>query len=60
MQDGILQGFIDRLVILDEGGRVVGVEVLDYKTDQLDWSDPGVWRPRWHTTGPRSMPTEQP
>lgn len=42
MQDGILQGFIDRLVILDEGGRMVGAEVLDFKTDQLDGSDPGA------------------
>ncbi len=42
MPDGILQGFIDRLVILEEGGRVVGAEVLDFKTDQLDGSDPGA------------------
>jgi len=38
--DGILQGFIDRLVILEEGDRVVGAEVLDFKTDLLDGSDP--------------------
>ncbi|MGW8266607.1 MAG: UvrD-helicase domain-containing protein, partial [Longimicrobiales bacterium] len=38
--DGILQGFIDRLVILEEGERVVGAEVLDFKTDLLDGSDP--------------------
>lgn len=40
--DGILQGYIDRLVIVEEGGRVVGAEVLDFKTDQLDGSDPGA------------------
>lgn len=40
MSDGLLQGFIDRLVILEEGGRVLGAEILDFKTDLLDGSDP--------------------
>lgn len=39
MPDGILQGFIDRLVLTEEGGRVVGAEVLDIKTDILDGAD---------------------
>jgi len=40
LPEGILQGFVDRLVILEEGGRVVGAEVLDFKTDLLDGTDP--------------------
>jgi ATP-dependent exoDNAse (exonuclease V) beta subunit len=42
MAGGILQGYIDRLVILREGERVVGAEVLDFKTDFLDGTDPGA------------------
>jgi ATP-dependent helicase/nuclease subunit A len=38
--DGILQGYVDRLVLEEEGGRVVSAEVLDFKTDQVDGSDP--------------------
>jgi ATP-dependent exoDNAse (exonuclease V) beta subunit len=38
--DGILQGFIDRLVLVEEAGRVVRAEVLDFKTDLLDPADP--------------------
>jgi ATP-dependent helicase/nuclease subunit A len=38
--DGILQGYIDRLVLILEGDRFVGAEVLDFKTDVLDASDP--------------------
>ena len=40
--DGILQGYVDRLVLLEEGGRVVAAEVLDFKTDLLDGSDTGA------------------
>jgi ATP-dependent exoDNAse (exonuclease V) beta subunit len=40
VSDGILQGYIDRLVLWEEEGRVVGAEVLDFKTDVLDASDP--------------------
>lgn len=36
----ILQGYIDRLVLEKEEGRVTGAEVLDFKTDVLDASDP--------------------
>jgi ATP-dependent exoDNAse (exonuclease V) beta subunit len=31
----LVEGIIDRLVLLREGGRVVGAEILDYKTDAL-------------------------
>lgn len=40
MPDGILQGYIDRLVLVEEDGRVVAAEVLDFKTDYIDESDP--------------------
>ena len=40
VSDGILQGYVDRLVTWAEEGRVVGAEVLDFKTDYLDGSDP--------------------
>ena len=40
VSDGILQGYIDRLVVWEEDGKVVGAEVLDFKTDYLDESDP--------------------
>jgi ATP-dependent helicase/nuclease subunit A len=38
--DGMLHGFIDRLVLIKEGGVVTGAEVVDFKTDVLDGSDP--------------------
>jgi ATP-dependent exoDNAse (exonuclease V) beta subunit len=38
--DGILQGYIDRLVVWEEGGTVAGAEVLDFKTDVFEASDP--------------------
>jgi ATP-dependent exoDNAse (exonuclease V) beta subunit len=38
--DGILQGYIDRLVLWEEGGKVVGAEVLDFKTDMVEAGDP--------------------
>ncbi len=38
--DGILQGYIDRLVVWEEEGKVTGAEVLDFKTDVVDASDP--------------------
>ena len=40
--EGILQGYIDRLILVQEDGRVVAAEVLDFKTDQVDPSDPGA------------------
>jgi ATP-dependent exoDNAse (exonuclease V) beta subunit len=40
VQDGVLHGLIDRLVVWEEEGRVSGAQVLDFKTDLLDGSDP--------------------
>jgi len=44
MPDGILQGYVDRLVLMEKGGYVVGAEVLDFKTDLLDGVDPEAVR----------------
>ncbi|MEX2471384.1 MAG: UvrD-helicase domain-containing protein [Gemmatimonadota bacterium] len=33
--DEIQEGVIDRLVLLEQGGRVVAAEVLDFKTDRI-------------------------
>jgi ATP-dependent exoDNAse (exonuclease V) beta subunit len=38
--DGMLHGSIDRLVLIQEGGRVTEADVVDFKTDVLDGSDP--------------------
>ncbi|MDH5761254.1 MAG: PD-(D/E)XK nuclease family protein, partial [Gemmatimonadota bacterium] len=38
--DGIMQGFVDRVVVEEEDGRRVRAEVLDFKTDQVDAADP--------------------
>ena len=35
----IQQGFIDRLVLIERDGRVVGAEVLDFKTDRIAAGD---------------------
>jgi len=35
----IQEGFIDRLVLIERGGRVVGAEVLDFKTDRIEAGD---------------------
>lgn len=44
IQDGALvQGTIDRLVLVRESGRVVAADVVDFKTDQLS-SDPDEWQ----------------
>jgi len=40
--DGILQGYIDRLVLIRDGGTVVAAEVQDFKTDHVDGSDAGA------------------
>ena len=34
--DAVVQGKIDRLVTLRAGGRVIGAEVLDYKSDGVE------------------------
>jgi ATP-dependent exoDNAse (exonuclease V) beta subunit len=36
----LVEGIIDRLVVLRDAGRVVGAEILDYKTDALKQGDP--------------------
>ena len=35
----IQEGFIDRLVLIEQEGRVVGAEVLDFKTDKIQSGD---------------------
>ncbi len=43
---GILQGYVDRLVVVEVGGRPAVAQVLDFKTDQLDASDPEALQAR--------------
>jgi len=38
--DALVEGFIDRLVLEHEGGRVTSATVVDYKTDRLDPDHP--------------------
>jgi ATP-dependent exoDNAse (exonuclease V) beta subunit len=38
-EDALMEGAIDRLVLILEGGRTVAAEVLDYKTDDLAAGD---------------------
>lgn len=40
--DEIQEGFIDRLVLVEQGGRVTGAHVLDFKTDALEAGDPAA------------------
>ncbi len=41
--DGEIQeGFIDRLVLIERDGQVVGAEVLDFKTDEIKPGDGGT------------------
>lgn len=40
LPEGLLQGVIDRLVVVEQDGRVVRAEVLDFKTDVVDLSQP--------------------
>lgn len=37
--DEIQEGFIDRLVLVERGGRVVAAEVVDFKTDRIAADD---------------------
>lgn len=41
-EDVILSGAIDRLVVLYDGDRAVGADVLDFKTDALPAGDPAA------------------
>lgn len=38
-EDSLLEGIVDRLVIIRQDGRVVAAEVLDYKTDRISVED---------------------
>jgi len=42
VRDGetITQGYIDRLVVLYQGGQPVAADIVDWKTDRVDPSDP--------------------
>jgi len=53
VNDGILQGFIDRLVLLWRDGRVVAADIVDFKTDAIPVNDyaalqkrVGVYKPQ--------------
>jgi ATP-dependent helicase/nuclease subunit A len=37
--DKIQEGFIDRLVLIQRAGQVVGAEILDFKTDSIEAGD---------------------
>ncbi len=37
--DEIQEGVIDRLVLIERDGRIVGAEILDFKTDSVDSGD---------------------
>ena len=37
--DEIQEGFIDRLVLIERDGQIVGAEVLDFKTDTIESGD---------------------
>jgi ATP-dependent exoDNAse (exonuclease V) beta subunit len=39
MADEIQEGFIDRLVLIQRNGQVVGAEILDFKTDSIEAGD---------------------
>ncbi len=36
LDEGLMQGFIDRLVLVYQGDRLIGADVIDYKTDPVD------------------------
>lgn len=44
--DGILNGYIDRLVLLVRSGEIVGADVVDFKTDQITPGDHEALRNR--------------
>jgi len=44
--DAILSGTIDRLVVLFDGSRPIGADVLDFKTDRLPVGDRPAWQQR--------------
>ena len=46
VDDAILNGFIDRLVLLKRGGKIVAADVVDFKTDALPANDQTALRQR--------------
>ncbi len=44
--DALLSGKMDRLVVLRDGGRAVGADVLDFKTDAVQANDPAALEAR--------------
>ena len=38
--DTITRGFVDRLVTLQAGSKAIAADIIDYKTDRIDLSDP--------------------
>jgi ATP-dependent exoDNAse (exonuclease V) beta subunit len=54
IHDGaLIQGTIDRLVLVRENGRVVAADVVDFKTDRLN-GDAQLWRRERSSTMPDS------
>lgn len=51
--DAVLEGAIDRLVLLRQDGRVTGAVILDYKTDRVDPSDAGALAAKAETYRPQ-------
>jgi ATP-dependent exoDNAse (exonuclease V) beta subunit len=39
-EDKYFNGIIDRLVLLSREGRVIGADIIDFKTDRIDPDDP--------------------
>jgi ATP-dependent helicase/nuclease subunit A len=42
----LMEGVIDRLVLMGEGGRVVRAEIVDFKTDAVDGLEPAKLQER--------------
>lgn len=51
--DRLVEGIIDRLVLVREDGELVRAEVLDYKTDAIDPGDEAALRLRAEHHGPQ-------
>ena len=53
MADEIQEGFIDRLVLIQRGGRVIRAEILDFKTDSIEAGDETTLTDRTDYYGPQ-------
>ncbi|MFV1989062.1 MAG: PD-(D/E)XK nuclease family protein, partial [Gemmatimonadota bacterium] len=51
--DEIQEGFIDRLVLIQSGGRVGRAEILDFKTDAVDGGDEALLAALTERYGPQ-------